>query len=162
MKRLLYALPILALVGCMATGVIKNETTTTKPDGTVTTSVTKAVLPKYPDGEATYTSPTGETITLPKSQDQAKIEGTKGDAKNVRLLYIGAGILLIIGGIGLALPNYWVSNKDAAMVIAAALISFGALRFVESSEKIMGYVIPVAIVCGIGFIGFNYYKNRQD
>lgn len=154
---------VLLIVACTPSSTVKNETYYKAADGSITMSSTQITGPKYPAGYSEYTNATsGEYISLPPAQSQKDIEKTIQDGKNKRWLYIGATILIILGGVGLGLPNNWVSNKDAAIVFLLGILAFAGLRYVEKSEKIMGVVLPIMIVASAGWFGYNHYKSKTS
>ena len=157
-------LMLFTLAGCATNrqGGIKNKTTILKPHGTEITSVTEAVQPTNPADKLIYTNfYTGEYVGVPESQSAAQMEDAKQDGKNKRLLYAGAALILVIGAVAFALPNQLVSNYDAIIICVIALVAFGSLRYVEASEQVMGYVLPVAIVAGVGWVAYRYVDSKK-
>ena len=161
-SKLAIGATIVTLMGCAMQGGIKNKTVVDKPDGTRITSTTTAKMPEHPASELLYTNTiTGESLLVPKAQSEAEIEDVKQDGKNKRLFYAGIALIFIIGAVAFMAPNHLVSNKDASMVCLFAVLAFGAVRYVESSEKYMGYIIPVLIVGGAGWIAWDWVSNKK-
>jgi hypothetical protein len=98
---------------------------------------------------------------MPASQSQAGIDRVNQDGKNTRILYYGSGILLLIGGLAFALPNHLISNLDASIIFLLGIIAFGSIRYIQASEKVMGVVLPIAIVTGGSYIGYTYVKKKR-
>ena len=160
--KLAVGLIISTLLGCAIQGGMSNKTIVEKPDGTKITSVTKAQMPEHPAHEMNYTnSVTGESIVVPPAQSEAQIEDVKQDGKNKRLFYAGIALIFIIGAVAFMAPNHLVSNKDASMVCLFAVLAFGAVRYIESSEKYMGYIIPVVVVGAGGWIAWDWISNKK-
>jgi hypothetical protein len=161
--KLLLIVSIALLSGCaMLQGTIKNKTVTEYPDGRVVKSKTTAKLPTYPAGYSIYTNAAGEYLELPSSQNEATIERVRQDGRNSRLLYFGAMLLVVIGGLAFALPNDLVDNRDASIILICGLLSFGAIRYIQAAEPIMKYVVPIAIIGGGGWVGYTYFKRKKD
>jgi len=104
----------------------------------------------------------GMRATLSPAQSKAGILKAKGNARNKWLLYLGCMLVIIIGAVALALPNKFVSNKDALMVMGAGGALIAVVTWVDASAGIMAWVIPALIVGASVYIGWLYWRGKKD
>src|SRR6056297_721859 len=98
------------VAGCSSTGIIKHQQERIYPDGTVERTQTSLRPPKYPLGGSSITSYTNSlTAQISGSQDVSKIEGVKGRTGNSRIGFWICGIIMLLGVVGFAAPNYIIS-----------------------------------------------------
>ena len=148
--------------GCTTTSGISYKSLTEYPDGTVKTEQVTVSAPSEPQGASFIESYTnGLTASVSGSQSASELAKVKGDARNKGMLYGGCALLLLIGGVALALPNQLVSNKDALMVLGAGMASIAVVMWVDASSGIMTYVLPALIIGAVVYIGWMYYGNKQ-
>ena len=103
----------------------------------------------------------GMKATLSPAQSKAGIAEAKGNARNKWLLYLGCMLVIIIGAVALALPNQFVSNKDALMVMGAGGALIAVVMWVDASASIMAWVIPSLIVGASVYIGWLYWRGKK-
>ena len=162
---LLTVLMAFCATGCMARakyGSITAKSTLTHPDGTIEVSETTLINPKDPKAGATVTrTDNGFSATISGSQSRADLAKVKGQQRNKGMLYGGCALLLLLGGVALALPNPLVRNKDALIVLGAGGASMAVVMWVDASSAVMMYVLPALIVGAVIYIGWMYYGNRK-
>ena len=152
--------------GCMARakyGSITAKSTLTHPDGTIEVSETTLINPKDPKAGATVTrTDNGFSATISGSQSRADLAKVKGQQRNKGMLYGGCALLLLLGGVALALPNQLVSNKDALMVLGAGGASIAVVMWVDAAAGVMKWVIPAVVVFAVVYIGWLYIQNKKQ
>jgi len=138
------------VAGCSSTGIIKHQQERIYPDGTVERTQTSLSPPKYPLGGSSITSYTNSlTAQISGSQDVSKIEGVKGRTGNSRIGFWICGIIMLLGVVGFAAPNYIISNKDALIVVAIGGAGLVILMWASAMSPIMAWLLPV-VALGVG------------
>lgn len=151
-------LSCLLLIGCAS--VMKNETTTTYPDGRTVTSKTFVRPPANPLGGSTMVLSNGfVNAGVSGSQDKANINRANWVGRNNMLLYGGCALLILLGGLVMAFGSKLgitpkEANRDGIVCISLGFCGFAALRWVESSEKVMAYVLPALIIGAVVFFAY--------
>ena len=149
-------------VGCAIHSGIVYDSVTEYPDGTVRTEQVTVSAPSEPQGASFINSTTnGLRASVSGSQSASELAKVKGEARNKGFLYGGCALLLIIGGIALALPNQLVSNKDALMVLGSGMASIAVVMWVDASSVIMKWVIPALIIVAVIYVGWQYIENNK-
>ena len=158
----LTALLILS-TGCTTTSGISYKSLTEYPDGTVKTEQVTVSAPSEPQGASFIESYTnGLTASVSGSQSASELAKVKGQQRNKGMLYGGCALLLLLGGVALALPNQLVSNKDAMIVLGAGMASMAVVMWVDASSGVMMYVLPLLIIGATIYIGWLYFNNKKQ
>ena len=163
MKATLFFFALLFLSGChfVAPSQITYTRTTPPTNGTV---VVEQVVVRQPDapkqGAALSIAPASIEASTGAAQSEAKRIDASSRGKARRVLFVFCGLVLLLGAIALALPNYLVSNKDALLVILAGLVSMALVVWADAAATVMRWVLPVVVVLAAGYLAWIYQRNR--
>jgi hypothetical protein len=95
---------------------------------------------------------------LSGAQDFSEIRKAEGIAAGKKIAYGCIGLLVLMSGAALFLPDRIVTNSDALLGFAGSGGMYAAMTWANASAGIMGIVSPVVV---IGLIGYAVWRNRS-
>ena len=152
----------LVIAGCVSNGNgIGYTRTTTLTNGTVVVEEVVVEQPSDPkDGAYLYLTGEDFQAGTGAAQDASRKLREIQEGKTKRFKYMWCGLVVLLGVIAGFLPNYLVSNKDAAIGILAGLAGFAVVKWVDSSSGLMGILLPIVAVGGGGYLAWTYFKGK--
>lgn len=100
--------------------------------------------------------------TMSGAQPIAEIKDAEGRAAGKTILYACIGILAIISGVALFLPDRLVTNSDALLGIACAGGLYAIVTWADASSKIMSIAGPVVVIAFLGYIFWRKYIRNKS
>lgn len=156
MKNLINMLiSALLLSGCAS--YIKHYSKTVYESGTTVETKTIVRPPANPDGTSSL-SITNDLFTaiLSPSQSKAEIDGARYRGLGLLLQYGFCGLLVLFGG--WMVYSKRTSTKLGLITIGSGIVGFSAVTWVESSARVMSFVLPALIVFSVLYIAWRKFK----
>jgi hypothetical protein len=161
-KYILSAVVVLVLAACIQPRA-RHTQKTEYPDGTVETCTTDVYPPRSSKQGSTITiDEEAITVAISGAQSKADLEWVKGINRNKMFLYIGCAVLLLVGAVGLMLPDWLVSNKDAFITIGIAVACIPVIIWADAASKAMVFVLPGLIIAVCVYLAWRYQRKKKQ
>lgn len=157
MRGITLSIYLVVLCGCISPSI---KHYTYGDDGAL---ISKTIVSstKYPAGDSYVFSTNGVVeARLSASQDAKLIIGATGQSRNMLVMYVMCGLIVLVGIGCFAAPNHIISNKDALIICGIGGVGFAVVTWVSAAAPIMKFVIPVVAVGALFYFGYQWMKKK--
>lgn len=142
---------------------------TTLTNGVVIIEETVVRQPSDPkEGSYLFTSPDGLQAGTGSAQDASKKQHEIEKGKSKRSAFMWCGIVIVLGGVLLMLGTIPAlgltngkSNKVGLIMMGAGGAGIAVVIWADAAAPFMGWLLPIAIVGGGGYIVWNYVQTKR-